>query len=281
MTIAIGFLCLDGVVLASDRQITGDNRYTFPERKYSTFAWQNGCGVVVYAGSRDAHTAFDKTLDALLPADLSVDAKEAQERFGAALKSLPKKEIFSAIFGFWVTAQQRPSLLLGSTDGRGNSRVTESYDCEVIGWGDSSLSRYILGNITSVDGRRTVAKAKIYCVRIISAASVYEAQYVGGGIDVLSVSHCEDLGRIGITVLDAGPAKAWEEEINLFDYWSNALFTWIIDRDRALNVDQFMEAIDRFRKWAIAALQSNPEYPKPDASSQRPSQESLGESDES
>jgi hypothetical protein len=255
MTIAAGFLCSDGVVVAADRQITSPT-YTFPECKLSSFYWGNGRGILAYAGNRDAHVEFDKQLWVRFPCNADIDAQDMPRILEEALKAaIQKKESFAAFFGFWIDQRPLPSLLMISAQGIGNVRVTDVQEFEVIGCADSPLSRFLLGNLQASGGRSmTVHQAMIYAVRIIGASEVYDGQFVGGGIDAMSVSHRPDIGKLGVGVLDHGRSKEWQEEIRLMDYWSEVLFRELTDSKKELDMGQFMEEVKRFRAWVCGDL---------------------------
>lgn len=96
----------------------------------------------------------------------------------------------------------------------------------------------------------TVHQGLIYAVYFISQAKKYDGQYVGDGIDVYSIDHSGDGGQRCVRVLDAGRTGEFEQQINLVQYWMDALFSKLTNKDAPVVMDQFMERINQFRAWA-------------------------------
>ncbi len=243
VTMAIGFLCRDGVVIGADRQITG-NHYTFPECKIITFRWANGEGILAYSGNRDTFIAFAAELATRVTNDLHMQIQDVKQLLKDCLEAtLQKKEIFMTIFGFWIDNQ--PWMIMSNS----TRRVIDVPGCEVIGYGDSALARSLLGRMrSSVHIQVSVQQARIYAVDFISQAKKYDGEFVGGGTDVYSITYDEQ-GQRTTYVMDPAGTSTWEQEIELMHYWQDALFGNLTDADRPLYLDQFMERLRRFRAW--------------------------------
>jgi hypothetical protein len=96
-----------------------------------------------------------------------------------------------------------------------------------------------------------VRQASIYARRMISEISKYDGQFVGDGVDVFTIEvRPETWPRPGF---GSGPSDAWDEEINLMTCWMEILFRQITDKDTPLNLDQFIKAVKRFRKFSTGS----------------------------
>lgn len=252
MTMAVGFVCRDGVVIGADRQVTGTN-YTFPECKLKTLKWENGHGIFAYSGSRDTYQALLPQIWARFKSDALLKYEDVQRLLKEALEaSLHKKEQFFTLFGF-VLEGERPQLLLTTP----SLRVLNVTECEVIGYGDSPLARSLLGRFQDVPHFVSVHQARVYAVHFISEAKRYDGQYVGDGIDVYSVDHSGEQGTRCVRVLDAGQTGAWENEIRVMTYWMDVLFSDLTDKERELSLDQFMDKLRKFREWTTGDSDKN------------------------
>jgi hypothetical protein len=236
----VGFLCHDGVVIGADRQVTNQN-YTFPECKLITVCWKNGSGILGYSGERDAFSNFCSELVTRVAEDAVFSRADLKRLLKDCLKAtLRKKEIFLTLFGFCLD-REFPTMLVSNSA----KRVVDAMDCEIIGYSDSPLSRSLLGRLRQATQiKLSVHQARIYAVDFVSQAKKYDGQYVGGGIDVVSV----DRGSRSITVCDPTYTKVWEDEIAAMHNWQDILFNRIADKQYPVSMDQFMERLRAFRK---------------------------------
>jgi hypothetical protein len=245
MTMAVGFVCSDGVVIGADRQITGAG-YTFPECKLDSAKWKNGYGIFAYSGEHDAYRNF---LDHIYR-EFSPLIEISREDVAIALKrcitalQLTKKEEFLVLFGFMIEGGYQHLLLATK------HRVMFVPECEVIGYADSPLARYLLGRFRDVPHMVTVQQARIYAVDFISQAKKYDGQYVGDGIDVYSVDRSGDRGEECVRILDAGQTPDWEENIRLAHYWTDVFFSEMTNnKGQMINLELFKERMQGFRTW--------------------------------
>lgn len=245
MTLAAGFICTDGILIAADRRITGAV-YTYSECKLTKLYWANGCALVAYAGNRDTNTIFVDELGKQLPFNMESSTSATRSKFESALRaSVPAGEAFAAIFGFWLTKNPRPTMFLGNVMQDGSVRITEPLEHEIIGSADTSLARFHLHNIKAVVGGLSTYQAAIYAVRLIGASIAFDGQYVGGGIDAMTITPRSDIGKIGIGSFAALGEIA--SQVELMDYWYEAFFRQLTGAHKP-NLDEFMVAVRRFRK---------------------------------
>jgi 20S proteasome alpha/beta subunit len=247
MTMAVGFVCRDGVVIGADRQVTGAN-YTFPECKIESIGWENGSGIFAYSGGYDVFQDFKKVLWKTIDPSSSHKADDITIKLQETLKALALKkgETFFLLFGFMLSNDHHARLLV-STE---TKRVVKVQECDVIGYGDSPLARSLLGRFKDVPHFVTVNQARFYAVDFVSQAKRYDGQFVGDGIDVYSIDNSSS-GNGGhcTRVLDAGQTGKWEEEIRLIHYWMDVLFSKVTDRENPVALDQFKERLQAFRVW--------------------------------
>jgi hypothetical protein len=248
MTMAVGFLCSDGLVIGADRQITGAN-YTFPEEKIISFSWANGRAILAYSGERDTFMNLAREIGTQFLDNVTLTEIGARNLFKQCIDTtLHKKETFLVLFGFWIDGQDFPCLIVHNSA----RRLVDVMVSEVIGYGDSPLTRSLLGRFHNTSIRKvTVHQARIYAVDFISQAKKYDGQYVGDGIDVYSIVRRKDDGKIITLSLDPGQTQQWEKEIEHVHFWLDILFRHVIHEDRNPNVDQFAEKIRKFREWAV------------------------------
>ncbi len=243
MTMAVGFVCRDGLVIGADRQVTGTN-YTFPERKLRSAKWQNGHAISAYSGNHDTFLDFFSELGVSLPDDATLTHKDiARLLKECASKVLAKKEQFFTLFGYWLDGE-RPQLLMTTP-----SRVLNITQCEVIGYADSPLARSLLGRFKAVPGLVSVNQARFYAVRFISEAKQYDGQYVGDGIDVFSIDQSGDNEERCVRVLDAGQTVLWEEQLRVITYWMDILFRQLTETEYDFSINEFSNKLPEFRKW--------------------------------
>jgi hypothetical protein len=246
MTMAVGFVCSDGIVIGADRQITGEN-FTFPECKVDGWHWRNGAGILAYSGERDVHREFVAAMYREFAHDVVVGHEGVPSLIKKCLESLKlqESEAFLTLFGYALDGG-RPRLLLSNS----RQRIVRVERCEVIGYADSPLARSLLGRLSSVPKLLSVKQARLYAVDFISQAKKYDGQFVGDSIDVYSVGRDGDQGELAVHVLDAGKTGEWEEKIRLAHYWVDIFFSEVTDADSPmLNLELFMQRIDEFREW--------------------------------
>jgi hypothetical protein len=244
MTMAIGFLCRDGVVIGADRQVTGRN-YTFPECKISGVKWKNGRSIYGYSGNRDTHTEFEVQLVSRFTPDTEIDDAGVKSLLRETLTAtgLAKREQFFVLFGYAMDNSAWPCLLQTS----GSSRVVPIDEIEVIGYADSPLARYLLGTFKDVPHSVTVHQARIYAAYFIAQARRYDGQFVGDGIDIYSIDQSDRQGWR--TYVSPSPStEGIVQEASLIRYWMDVLFSMATDKENPMRLDQFKERLKAFRQ---------------------------------
>lgn len=209
MTMAAGFNCYDGLIIAADRQITAEKHYTDQACKLSELRWANGIGIWGYSGSPETARHLGKELMQRFPEASATAIGEAQSRFDSALSALtiPKKEVFTVLFGF--TAEGNEKQLFRSYD----NKLFPVHDCEVIGSGDSPFSRCLRGMALRFGGSKmNVWQAAVLAIYFVQQGKNYDGQWVGGPTDV----HIIDKNR-RLRKMDATKVRMWESYLDKID----------------------------------------------------------------
>lgn len=258
VTMAVGFLCRDGIVIAADTQVTGAN-YTFPECKLINFEWGNGSGILGYSGDRDAFIAFASELGTRLRDDVRLTDQDVNNLLKECIQaSVDKKEVLLTIAGYWLDGHRFPSLVVSNTA----HKVVDVVDCEVIGYADSPLARSLLGRFRALP-RVSVHQARIYAVHFISQAKKYDGQYVGGNINIYSiedhdcspfrpsVSGGTAITREGkYTHMITADTGEWEKRIEMVNESLDLFFHQLIDTGHEPSFTHLSGTAKSFRSWA-------------------------------
>jgi hypothetical protein len=259
VTMVVGFLCRDGVVIGADTQVTGAN-YTFPECKLKNFEWANGSGIIGYSGSRDMFWAFAKELDARVSEDANLTEQEIRNVLKDCLEiTKDKKEALLIMVGYWVDGARFPVLVSSTT----TRRIVDIANADVIGYADSPLARYLLGRFKALPDRVSVQQARIYAVDFIAQAKKYDGQFVGGDTVLYSIEH-HDFRQLwpstpagsGIiregkfTQMIAIREDTWDREISIINDAFDAFFCALIDPNKQPSLNSMSGRIKMFRSWA-------------------------------
>jgi hypothetical protein len=244
MTMGIGFVCRDGVVIASDRQLTAP-QYTDSDCKLHSHKWVNGRAIWSYAGNVDTANRLGAILwkDEHFGQFAAISSwSDVRDRLEASLREcLGENEEFYTLFGAWVEGATLPFLLLTTA-----AQAMAVPKCEIIGTGDSPLTRYLRGVFLGFPSYPTIQQATIAAIYFISKVKTYDAQFVGGGTDVWFV----DADR-QTKVMDVGKTKPWEEEIQDIEFRTNVLFRLLSDRElsperEAKEIESFVSFLKPF-----------------------------------
>lgn len=240
MTMCVGFMCRDGVVLGSDRQMTIPGSHTFSECKLHSMAWVKGRAIWGYSGSPDTAKRLYKELESSLSTFCGVARSELREHLESALKTtLGKKEEFYSLFGARAEGDWKPLLLM--SDG---VKAVEVEKCEIIGHGDSSVTRYLRGKFLRFPSFPTVGQAIAHAIYFVAQAKKYQGQFVGGGTDVYLI----DADR-RTKVMDVPSTDAWEKELDLIEFRTDALFRLLSDNEiTEERISAELEAFNGFSK---------------------------------
>jgi hypothetical protein len=130
--------------------------------------------------------------------------------------------------------------------------------CEIIGYGDSPLARFLRGRLLDLPFGLTVAQARIYTTYFISQAKKYDGQYVGGPTDVYSIEFNWQKQRGEIRIVEADQTPGWEDTINLFQRELDVLFHRLCDANNPVGCEAALKEFDasaaRFNNWATLAM---------------------------
>lgn len=181
MTIGLGFLCRDGIVLCADRQITGLAGYKFEECKlfYCINDW--GTMVFGYAGDPEAaKVMFDKINDNLQLLIGKSKARTSGRKIRGALETIFNSRNSKGLETLVGIRLEHGTLHMFRTSGKKvRDGITES-----IGGGDGSALQYVCHIVLGPS--LGLHEAEVMGSYIVSVANRY-VEGCSGGPDVTSV----------------------------------------------------------------------------------------------
>jgi len=202
MTMSVGFLCSDGVVIGADRQVTNPSSgYTFHEQKLGVLS-VNGAvrHIWSYAGNADTAKKLAHELQTKLSAS-ALSKRETDLLLRTALKKcLKSREHFYTLFGTYVPKSD-PVLWISS-----GLDVLEVERCEIIGTADSPLSRYFRGLVIHIPAIN-IRQASVIVAYMIAQAKKYEGAYCGGPTDIYFLHSSGHMGQLT-------NIENWEQRLN-------------------------------------------------------------------
>lgn len=224
MTICVGFDCRDGLVVAADRQQTFLGSHTFQECKLRSTKWKNGRAIWGYSGNYDtAKTVWEK-VDERFALSQTVTQAEVKSALSEVLAgSLKETDEFYVLFGAWTEGEDKALFLSSGTD------VMYAGRCEIIGAGDSSLSRFFRGLYLTAIPAPSVWQAAIAAIYFVNQEKKYNGQYVGGGTDVfMAIGSAQELVR----VMAPEHCEPWEKQMDELEWRFVELLTGVTSKNR-------------------------------------------------
>ena len=183
MTIGVGFLCRDGIVIGSDRQLTIQGAYKFNQRKISYMheAVSDTTMALTYAGDEAAAKSFwahlmsETRKELQKGTDASVFPSERLQQFLEKTHQHRSAKYLQTIIGI-------KSGVLGSGLFRGHYKlVSPSHSAEYIGAGDTSVLRYAAELL--VHPLMPVSEASVIASYLVRLANRF-VDGCGGGPDI-------------------------------------------------------------------------------------------------
>ncbi len=190
MTIGVGFLCPEGILLCADRQLTGDGGYKFEERKiFSHWCVDGPSFVFSYAGDPDAaRSMFGKISDGLSSGISKSKAASPRSKALGVLEKIFRDRNAKGLQTLIGVRFKNSGLYLFKTS---HHRVVDGIR-EYIGVGDSSALRYLCGFL--LKGRLSINEAEVLGAYVISVANRY-VDGCGGGPDVATLHKDGQIGE--------------------------------------------------------------------------------------
>jgi 20S proteasome alpha/beta subunit len=140
MTIAVGMLCEDGIVLGADRLVTLEDGHKYEEQKIFPIDGGDWKAVLTYAGDPGFAKEVHQRLSTRLNRGIKVDCREIRNALEKILTSLGREygDVGSSLLVAGHANQEQAQLW--KFDGRS---VHKAYGFNCVGVGDSSLIRYL------------------------------------------------------------------------------------------------------------------------------------------
>ncbi|HXX18238.1 MAG TPA: hypothetical protein VEJ46_02445 [Candidatus Acidoferrum sp.] len=240
MTLCVGFRCRDGVVIAADSQMTGNN-LTFPELKLDGLKWVNGRAIWGYSGSIDTARRLRRELASKFGTSANVaDVADVHTRLQQSLKAaLRPRETFYTLFGVSFPNQNYPTLIL--SDGKYTSEVDH---CDAIGQ-DSPLVRYLL-HLCQSRFVTTTSQAFVAALYIVSQVKAFDGQKVGHGTNV-SILRSDP--NLLIRVLSR--SQEWEADLQTIEEWTMSMLGQLSnskfdEKTTASNMETYLTRLKEF-----------------------------------
>jgi hypothetical protein len=235
MTIGLGFVCSDGIVIGADRQVTNLSAYTFQEDKITSIAWKNGKAIWGYAGNYDTARKLRAELIKRF-SGLSVSRMDLKEYLEDILETcLGKKERFYMLFGAQTEGEQNVLFVTNGTD------ALEVEKCEIIGGGDSSLSRYLRGVYLGVPFPPQISQAVLWATYFIQQAKRYDGEYCGGATNI---STLDFFGTLNI--VEVHRIEELEKQMQFVEYASGVLFAFLTTK--GIPDDRIEEELETYKE---------------------------------
>jgi hypothetical protein len=222
MTFCVGFQCRDGLVLAADRQMSMG--HTYQDCKLHGLNWKNGRGMWGFAADNIATAGdFWENLEKVFTPSAEINRNDIKDRIKGVLadtlNSKPNDEAFQVLFGAWTEGEQ---MVLFRTFGKD---VSYGERCEVIGSGDSSLSRFLRGLFLKndpIDRWQGIFAAAYF----LKQEKLYDGQYVGGDTDIYFLTSPTSL----LQILMGPMVTQFESKMNSIEVLIASLVSAATDR---------------------------------------------------
>ena len=173
VTIGVGFRCVDGIVLCSDRQHTLASGAKYEDNKLFSSQRDDYSFIYSFAGDPDAANIMYRRVKEAMPEIVNSKApfgEEAVEIIGKAFKNSHSKGLQTLI---GMKIKHGDPFILKTWD----SRVVEGlYEC--IGFGDSSVLRYLTNSL--LPSHLSVNQAIVLGNYLVSVGNRYVDQCSGG-----------------------------------------------------------------------------------------------------
>lgn len=184
VTIGIGFMCVDGIVVCSDTQITVEGSHTY----YSPKIWDHrGTGwsvVFTFAGSVDLMDSFKERFVRFIGDKAITATIELRDATEAVLAKMPSLQKFGGLSMLGALGVASGDLRMIRTM---EKVVTPASDYEYVGAGDSSLLRFLADLVCKPGSSHTYAIEQAFNLGtfLIHKAKRYTADSCGGDTEVL------------------------------------------------------------------------------------------------
>jgi 20S proteasome alpha/beta subunit len=192
MTIVIGMLCSDGIVLAADRQLTRTDGHKYEEQKIFPIDGRDWKAVLTYAGDPGfVREVQQRLVDSLNKEEVKADSGAIHDSLEEILNSMGRQygdvgtELLVAAWASRERAQ------LWKFDGRS---IHQAYGFNCLGVGDSSLIAYLSKSL--YDPALTIQQAIRLAVYCVSKANEF-IDKCEGGPDIATLNQEGTIGAVG------------------------------------------------------------------------------------
>jgi hypothetical protein len=217
MTIGVGYLGLDWIVLGSDMELTGSAKYAGVKDYYKWFAGQKGVIASIYSGREDdmrcVWEELGNRIEVKEKGGLTLEQKDVRIILSESLDAVPidRKSQFQMLVA--ITKQEKEPMFLRVL----HKRVSPATSWEIIGRGDCELSRYLTSWMKT---DLTQYQAVLWSTHLVNTAKSF-VQYVGQGIRISvikggTVAYMDgDIFSQKLAMMDAYIGGLWRDFCNL------------------------------------------------------------------
>jgi len=254
MTIGIGYLTNDAVVLGSDMELTGVARFKGHKHFIQYFDKNKGVAIAIYSGlENDIRCVWEEFEERVKrEAQRALTVPEVRKFLAAALKEVlgNRKSHFQMLVAI-AHPDHNPNFFGDPQPAFfrvHGSRITPAKDWEIIGAGDCELTRYL----TQVMSRELEPRqAALWMTHIIGLSNKL-VPTVGQGIRIISIS-----GAGKFQVADGSPyAQKLDELDEVFaELWADLYEPYLSEEQLEGRIKSFVKDAMRIRKETVRIWQ--------------------------
>jgi 20S proteasome alpha/beta subunit len=242
MTIGIGFLCQDGVVLAADRQVTVEGYYKDHQSKLTVITHPQCHVVSTYAYLPNLANVLNHKVNLYLQTLHKPYGEEIVRLITSETQRLKQQypsEMESQQFLWAISTESERARLLRISGG-----IIDEPDWACIGIGDSSLVRYIISQLAPIHPRDLPAKdGALLAVYVVQQAKAF-VDGCGGPTDA-AITYDKGVER----PLEEVDYRAIETEFESLQFAFRYLYSiWTISQLPADERNRLMEDLGEFVK---------------------------------
>jgi 20S proteasome alpha/beta subunit len=196
MTIALGMVCSDGIVLAADRQLTLTDGHKYQEQKIFPIDGGDWKAVLTYAGDPGfVREVQQKLVSNLNREEIKVDCRATRDALEEILNGLGRQhgDVGTDLLVAAYAPHEQPQLW--KFNGRS---IHRAYGFNCLGVGDSSLISYL--STTLYHSGLTIQQGTRLAVYCVSKANEF-IDKCDGGPDIATLNYEGVIGALGQTQL--------------------------------------------------------------------------------
>jgi hypothetical protein len=170
--------------------------------------WKNGRAAWGYSGNYDMAKIVWEKINENFALSETITRDQIKIVLSKALaECMKKKEQFFLLFSAWTEGEEKVLLFSGGTD------VMYGDRCEIIGTGDSPLSRFLRDIYLRAIQVPTVWQSALAAIYIVGQEKKYNGQFIGGGTDIILIESPVQPAHI----MFPEHCQEWEKQLSLLE----------------------------------------------------------------